>query len=54
MDNINTALYGEYYVAAMLYKRGWTANLTLKNYPGIDIFGFNLGCQVKRLFLSQN
>lgn len=41
MDNINIALYGEYYVAAMLYKRGWTANLTLKNYPGIDIFGFN-------------
>ena len=39
--NINTCLAGEYYVAAILHKNGWTANLTLKNYPDIDIFGYN-------------
>lgn len=35
------ALSGEYFVAAELCRRGIVASLTLKNYPGIDIFVYN-------------
>lgn len=41
MNNIDISLFGEYYVSAMMHLRGWTAAMTLKNYPGIDIFGYN-------------
>lgn len=34
-----TGLAGEYLVAGMMSMRGWVASLTLKNYPGVDIFG---------------
>ena len=30
---------GEYLVAGQMSLRGWTANLTYKNYPGVDIIG---------------
>lgn len=33
-----TALAGEYYVAAELCRHAYTASLTLKNYPMVDIF----------------
>jgi len=36
-----TALSGEYLVAAHLCMQGIVASLTLKNYPGVDIFAFN-------------
>lgn len=36
-----TALSGEYFVAAELCRRDIVASLTLKNYPGIDIFVYN-------------
>lgn len=36
-----TALSGEYFVAAHLSMNGIVASLTLKNYPGVDIFAYN-------------
>jgi len=36
-----TALSGEYFVAAHLCMNGIVASLTLKNYPGVDIFAYN-------------
>jgi hypothetical protein len=34
-------LAGEYFVAGMMSIKGWVASLTLKNFPSVDIFGFN-------------
>ena len=48
-----TGLAGEYMVAAKMNLRGWVASLTLKNFPGVDVFGLNsqtgqhIGIQVK-------
>jgi hypothetical protein len=36
-----TALAGEFLVAGQLCLRGYVASLTLKNYPGVDIFALN-------------
>ena len=36
-----TGLAGEYLVAGMMNLKGWVASLSLKNYPGVDIFGLN-------------
>ncbi len=36
-----TALSGEYFVAGSLCMNGIVASLTLKNYPGVDIFAYN-------------
>ena len=36
-----TALSGEFLVAGQLCLRGYVASLTLKNYPGVDIFCLN-------------
>jgi hypothetical protein len=36
-----TALSGEYFVAGHLCMNGIVASLTLKNYPGVDIFAYN-------------
>lgn len=53
INKMMTGLAGEYMVAAKMNLRGWIANLTLKNFPGIDIFGLNpetgqhIGIQVK-------
>lgn len=41
LNNTDISLAGEYYVAAMMHIRGWNASMTLKNYPGIDILGYN-------------
>ena len=41
IDKLMTCLAGEYLVAAKMNLRGWVANLTLKNYPGVDIFGMD-------------
>jgi len=35
------ALSGEYFVAAHLCMNGIVGSLTLKNYPGVDIFAYN-------------
>lgn len=48
-----TGLTGEYFVARMLGIQGFVANLTLKNYPSVDIFVYdtekekNINIQVK-------
>lgn len=54
INKLMTGLAGEYFVAGMMNLKGWIASLTLKNYPGIDIFGMNpempgkmVGIQVK-------
>jgi len=41
LNNTDISLAGEYYVAAMMHIRGWNASMTLKNYPGIDILGYD-------------
>jgi hypothetical protein len=41
LSKILTALAGEFLVAGQLCLRGYVASLTLKNYPGVDIFALN-------------
>lgn len=41
LANIDIGLCGEYYVCAQMHLKGWTASMTLKNYPGIDILEYN-------------
>lgn len=41
IERLNTGLAGEYLVAGIMHQKGWIASLTLKNYPGVDIFGLN-------------
>ncbi|MBI4212820.1 MAG: hypothetical protein HY534_00765 [Chloroflexi bacterium] len=36
-----TSLAGEYLVAGQLCLRGYVASLTLRNYPGVDVFALN-------------
>ena len=40
-DKILLGLSGEFAVASHLCLHGYVANLTPKNYPGVDIFAFN-------------
>ena len=39
IEKLRTGMAGEYLVAGNMCLRGWTASLTLKNYPGVDIIG---------------
>ena len=41
INKLMTGLAGEYLVAGMMNLKGWIASLTLKNFPGVDIFGMN-------------
>lgn len=41
LKKLMTGLAGEYLVAGIMSLKGWTASMTLKNYPGVDIFGLN-------------
>lgn len=41
LDKTITALAGEFFVAGQLCLQGYVASLTLKNYPGVDIFCLN-------------
>jgi len=36
-----SSLAGEFAVASQLCLRGYVASLTLKNYPGVDVFALN-------------
>lgn len=40
-NSIHIGLFGEYYVASMMHLHEWTGVLTLKNYPDIDILGYD-------------
>lgn len=50
----NTGLSGEYFVAAELYRRGWSVGMTLGNAKAVDLFaeknGITINVQVKSLF----
>lgn len=39
ISKLKIGMAGEYLVAAKMSLDGWTANLTYKNYPGVDIIG---------------
>jgi len=41
LEKTLTSLAGEFSVAAKLCLRGYIASLTLKNYPGVDVFCMN-------------
>lgn len=41
LAKILTSLAGEHLVAGQLCMRGYVASMTLKNYPGVDIFVLN-------------
>lgn len=48
LEKLTTGLAGEYLVAGMLSLKGYVASLTLKNYPGIDIFVLNPQTNISR------
>ena len=54
----NTGLSGEYFVAAELYRRGWSVGLTVGNAKAIDLFaeknGKTIEVQVKAIYKKKN
>ena len=54
----NTGLSGEYFVAAELYRRGWSVGMTVGNAKAIDIFAENvdkrIAIQVKAIYKKKN
>lgn len=49
IEKLKTGLAGEYLVAGIMQMKGWISSLTLKNYPGVDIFGMNPDCDDNRV-----
>jgi predicted AAA+ superfamily ATPase len=54
----NTGLSGEYFVAAELYRRGWSVGMTVGNAKAIDLFAERKGqiipIQVKSIFKKKH
>lgn len=54
----NTGLSGEYFVAAELYRRGWSVGMTIGNAKAIDLFAEKEDClvqvQVKSIYKKKN
>ncbi len=54
----NTGLSGEYFVAAELYRRGWSEGMTIGNAKSIDLFAEKndkkISVQVKSLYKKKN
>ncbi len=54
----NTGLSGEYFVAAELYRRGWSVGMTVGNAKAIDLFAESQGkiipIQVKSIFKKKH
>lgn len=54
----NTGLSGEYFVAAELYRRGWSVGMTIGNAKAVDIFaekGYKrIAIQVKAIYKKKN
>jgi hypothetical protein len=54
----NTGLSGEYFVAAELYRRGWSVGMTIGNAKAVDLFaekGFQrIAIQVKAIYKKKN
>ncbi|WP_075351241.1 PDDEXK-like family protein [Algoriphagus marinus] len=54
----NTGLSGEYFVAAELYRRGWSVGMTLGNAKAVDLFAekgnTRISVQVKSIYKAKN
>jgi predicted AAA+ superfamily ATPase len=54
----NTGLSGEYFVAAELYRRGWSVGLTIGNAKAVDLFAEKnertIAIQVKAIYKRKN
>jgi len=54
----NTGLSGEYFVAAELYRRGWSVGMTIGNAKAVDIFAAKdekrIDIQVKAIYKKKN
>lgn len=58
IDKNNSGLSGEYFVAAELYRRGWSVGMTIGNAKSIDIFAeknnIKVDVQVKSIFHKES
>jgi len=54
----NTGLSGEYFVAAELYRRGWSVGMTIGNAKSVDLFAEKdnkrIVIQVKAIYKKKN
>lgn len=54
----STGLSGEYFVAAELYRRGWSVGMTIGNAKSVDLFAEKgdkrIGIQVKAIYKKKN
>ncbi len=54
----NTGLSGEYFVAAELYRRGWSVGMTIGNAKSVDLFAEKsdkrIAIQVKAIYKRKN
>ncbi|MCG3166086.1 MAG: hypothetical protein POELPBGB_01862 [Bacteroidia bacterium] len=54
----NTGLSGEYFVAAELYRRGWSVGMTIGNAKAVDLFAEKdnrrISIQVKAIYKKKN
>jgi hypothetical protein len=54
----NTGLSGEYFVAAELYRRGWSVGMTIGNAKAVDLFAEKedkrIAVQVKSIYKKKN
>lgn len=54
----NTGLSGEYFVAAELYRRGWSVGMTIGNAKAVDLFAEKddrrIAVQVKAIYKKKN
>jgi predicted AAA+ superfamily ATPase len=54
----NTGLSGEYFVAAELYRRGWSVGMTIGNAKAVDLFAEKedkrVAIQVKAIYKRKN
>ena len=54
----NTGLSGEYFVAAELYRRGWSVGMTIGNAKSVDLFAekdaLRIAIQVKAIYKKKN
>lgn len=54
----NTGLSGEYFVAAELYRRGWSVGMTIGNAKAVDLFAEKenklVTIQVKAIYKKKN
>ena len=54
----STGLSGEYFVAAELYRRGWSVGMTIGNAKAVDLFAekenLRIAIQVKSIYKKKN